>query len=123
MFPKNAPRLPVFIALIALHWPMIRFMRSLYSSLATRPHRIVVLVGIIGITACYGVIFAFVFDYARWFSNWAVCMILLMHALALLQQRDGAAAPAFATPETMKQNVVLGWVVTAIPRVGLQIPF
>ena len=122
-FSKNVLRLPVYALLIALHWPLIRFMRRLYFSVVDKIHRLVVVLGIVGITACYVVIFIFVYDYARWFSSWAVCMMLMIHALAMLQSRSGAPAPAFSTPETRKNDSIYGWIVTAIPRVGLQIPF
>jgi hypothetical protein len=123
MLPMNLPRLPVFLALFALHWPLVRFMRALHASIAVPAHRIVVNAGIAGITAGYAIIFIFVYDYARWFSNWAVCMILVMHALAMLVARNGVPAPAFAVPQTAKRDTVLGWIVAAIPRAGTQIPF
>ncbi len=122
-FPKNGPRLPVFFAFIALHWPLIRFMRRLHSAIAAKSHRLIVLLGIAGITAGYVNIFIFVYDYGRWFSSWFICMILLMHAMARLQAHSRTPPPAFSTPETQKGDVIYGWIVTAIPRVGLQIPF
>lgn len=122
-FSKNVLRLPVYAILIALHWPLIRFMRRLYFSVADKTHRLIVILGIAGITAGYGIIFIFVYDYARWFSSWAVCMMLMVHVLAMLQKQSGAPAPAFSTPETQKNDSIYGWIVTAIPRVGLQIPF
>lgn len=122
VFSTNAPRLPVFFALIALHWPAIRFTRALVAALANPMHRRLAVAGIAGVTACYVVIFVFVFDYARWFSSWAVCMFLILHALAMLQTQGGAV-PAFADQATRKRDEVLGWIVTIIPRVGLMIPF
>jgi len=122
MFGKNALRLPVYAGLIALHWPLIKFIRGLYAAIAVATHRHLVAFGFAGITLGYLVILVFVFDYARWFSNWAVCMILLMHAMALLRRND-AAGPNFATHGREKRDVTLGWILTAIPRVGLTIPF
>ena len=29
----------------------------------------------------YLVMFAIVFDYSRWISNWAVCLFLILHAV------------------------------------------
>jgi hypothetical protein len=121
--PKNLPRLPVFAVLFALHWPLIRFMRALYAGIGARAHRRTIAVGLIGIAAGYLVIFIFVFDYARWFSSAAVCMILLMHAMAQLQRRDGDPASPFLKAGKEKRDLACGWAVTAIPRVGLQIPF
>ncbi len=123
MFHVNAPRLPVFFALIAMHWPVIRFMRAMIAALDAPLHRRLVVAGIAGVTACYIVIFVFVFDYARWFSSWAVCMFLIMHALAMLQARSAKPAPAFLVAATAKRDEILGWVLTVIPRVGLVIPF
>jgi hypothetical protein len=121
-FSINGPRLPVFAVLIALHWPVIRFMCALIASLANPLHRRLAMIGIAGVTACYVVIFVFVFDYSRWFSSWAVCMFLVMHALAMLQAQRGTP-PAFAAPATRKRDEILGWVLTTIPRFGLMIPF
>src|SRR5262249_11812743 len=123
MFAVNAPRLPVFFVLIALHWPVIRFMRALYASLADPLHKRLIVIGIAGVTVCYLVIFIFVFDYARWFSSWAVCMFLIMHALAMLQAQSGKPKPEFLNAQTTKRDETLGWIVTVIPRVGLIIPF
>lgn len=122
MFAINGPRLPVFFALIALHWPVIRFMRALMGALPNSLHRRLAIIGIVGVIASYVIIFVFVFDYARWFSSWAVCMILIMHALAMLLVHGGKTLPAFL-PQTKKCDEILGWVLTVIPRVGLTIPF
>ena len=69
--------------------------------------------------------FAMVFDYSRWISNWAVCLFLIVFywtpphfwALALLKQRDYGRAGIPMAPlvwgerETMRQmlwyNVIL----------------
>jgi len=121
--PKNLPRLPVFAALFALHWPLIRFIGLLYAGIGAPAYRMAIALGLAGIAAGYIVIFIFVYDYARWFSSAAVCMILLMHAMAQLQARAGAPAPSFARSASARRDLALGWAVTAIPRVGLQIPF
>jgi hypothetical protein len=62
--------------------------------------------------------FAIVFDYSRWISNWAVCMFLILHAVKTLPASQ--IAPV-AVDE--RRNVVLGWIVTLIPRVGIVRPF
>lgn len=121
-FAVNGPRLPIFAVLIAMHWPMIRFVRALLRALEPL-HRRLALTGMAGVTACYVVIFIFVFDYARWFSSWAVCMFLMLHALAMLQARNGRPLPSFLDARTRKRDEALGWILTAIPRVGLMIPF
>ena len=60
-------------------------------------------------------------DYARWVSSWAVCMFLAMHAIRLLPSTATENAPPLAPNN--KTNLVLGWIVAAIPRVGVTIPF
>ena len=35
-------------------------------------------------TRGYLVMFAMVFDYSRWISNWAVCLFLILHAVKTL---------------------------------------
>jgi hypothetical protein len=39
-------------------------------------HRRLVTAALIGVSLAYLVMFAMVFDYSRWISNWAVCMFL-----------------------------------------------
>ena len=72
-------------------------------------------------TVGYVVIFIVVYDYSRWVSSWAVCMFLMLHATRLLP----STFPHDTAPINPrdKLNVVLGWIVTAIPRVGVTIPF
>ena len=118
---KNVLRFPVYAALIALHIPVGRCIASLIAALPARAFRIVAILGLAGITAGYVVIFVVVFDYSRWVSNWAVCMFLCMLALKLVSP----AAPAAEAPlrPDNKTNLLLGWIATAIPRVGTTIPF
>ncbi len=111
-------RLPVYAALIALHWPVIRYFRQLILALASPLHRRLTILGIAGVTLGYVVIGAVVFDYSRWFSSWAVCMFLIMHAVKMLPA--ARAVPLIAND---KWNRTLGWIVTAIPRVGITKPF
>ena len=39
---------------------------------------------IVMVSAAYLIMFAIVFDYSRWISNWAVCMFLILHAVKTL---------------------------------------
>jgi hypothetical protein len=118
---NNALRFPIYAGLIALHLPVARYFRSLIQSLANPAHRIVVVIGVTTICVGYLIIGAIVFDYSRWVSNWAVCMFLAMFATRLLPSAlDGSAGPI--APDT-KQNLTLGWIVAAIPRVGITKPF
>jgi len=66
----------------------------------------------------YLILFAIVFDYSRWISNWAVCMFLILHAVKAL---PGSAAVA-PIPSDQRTSI-LGWIVTMIPRVGIVRPF
>jgi hypothetical protein len=118
---KNVLRFPIYIALLAVHIPLARYMRSLIAALPARPLRIFAILGLAGITAGYVVIFVVAFDYSRWVSNWAVCMFLCMLALKLSSPpAPGEKAPLRPDDKT---NLILGWIVTAIPRVGITIPF
>ena len=121
MFPRNAARFPLYAVLIALHWPVAVFMRALIQSIPERGHRLLAIIGVAGITIAYVPIFVFVFDYARWVSNWGVCMILALHAIALLSRRS--ALVPFARPGWAVQFLILGFLLTLIPRVGIIMPF
>ena len=120
---KQWARIPAYLALIALHWPVGRFMRRLIIAIANPVHRMIAVAAIATISVGYLVIFVVVYDYARWVSNWGVCMLLALFAIALLQSRSGKPAPPFADPRQQKTDLVLGWIVTAIPRIGIYIPF
>lgn len=122
-WPKQAPRVPVYLALIAIHWPVGRFMQRLILAIPNRVHRIIAITSIGVISAGYLMIFVVVYDYARWVSNWGVCMLLALYAIAMLQSRSGKPSPPFAIEKERTTNLVLGWIVTAIPRIGVYIPF
>ena len=81
-------------------------------------HRRVVIALLIIISAGYLLMFAIVFDYSRWVSNWAVCMFLILHAVKTLP--GSPVAPPAADD---RRNQVFGWIVTLIPRVGIVRPF
>ena len=82
-------------------------------------HRRLVIAALIGISLAYLVMFAMVFDYSRWISNWAVCMFLILHAVKMLPaKQDTALIPA----EDQKTNI-FGLIITLIPRVGIVRPF
>ena len=71
------------------------------------------------VSAGYLVMFAIVFDYSRWISNWAVCMFLILHAVKTLPaSRD---VPPIAADD--RKTTIFGWIVTLIPRVGIVRPF
>jgi hypothetical protein len=116
--PSNLLGIPIFALLIWLHTPLWRYFAELVRSLSEDRHRRVVIAAILGISTGYLVIFAVVFDYSRWISNWAVCMFLILHAVKMLPGRDVAQVSA-----DDRRNQVFGWIVTLIPRVGIVRPF
>jgi hypothetical protein len=116
--PSNLLGVPVFALLIWLHAPLWRYFVALIRSLSDDWHRRVVIAAILGISLGYLIIFAVVFDYSRWISNWAVCMFLILHAVKMLPGAD--VAPVAGED---RRNQVFGWIVTLIPRVGIVRPF
>jgi len=71
------------------------------------------------VSAAYLIIFAIVFDYSRWISNWAVCMFLILHAVKTLP----ASQTVLPISADDRRTSVLGWIITIIPRVGIVRPF
>jgi hypothetical protein len=116
--PSNLLGIPVFALLIWLHAPLWRYFAELIRLLSEPFHRRLVIAGIVAVSMAYLVIFAMVFDYSRWISNWAVCMYLILHAVKTLPASQ-AASPVSADD---KKTSVLGWIVTIIPRVGIVRP-
>jgi hypothetical protein len=116
--PSNLLGIPVFALLIWLHTPLWKYFANLIRALSDRSHRRIVLAGIASISLGYLIIFAVVFDYSRWISNWAVCMFLLLHAVKTLPASQ--TVPSIATDD---RTAILGWIVTLIPRVGIVRPF
>jgi hypothetical protein len=119
MLPHNLPGIPVFALLIWLHTPLWRYFDSLIRSLAEPTHRRLVVVALIGVSLGYLVMFAMVFDYSRWVSNWAVCMFLILHGVKMLP----AAQPTPPIASKDHKTNIFGWVITLIPRVGIVRPF
>jgi hypothetical protein len=117
--PSNLLGIPVFALLIWLHAPLWRYLAELIGSLSDPFHRRVVIASIVAVSMAYLVIFAMVFDYSRWISNWAVCMFLILHAVKALPASQ-AVSPV---PADDKKTSVLGWIVTIVPRVGIVRPF
>jgi len=117
--PSNLLGIPVFALLIWLHTPLWKYFAGLIRSLSNDLHRRVVVAAIAMVSAAYLIMFAIVFDYSRWISNWAVCMFLLLHAVKTLPASQ--AVPPISTDD--RKTTVLGWIVTLIPRVGIVRPF
>jgi hypothetical protein len=117
--PSNLLGVPVFALLIALHAPLWRYFSDVIGALAIESHRRVVAAAIVAVSAAYLVMFAMVFDYSRWISNWAVCMFLILHAVKMLPASH--AVPLVSTVD--RKTTILGWIITLIPRVGIVRPF
>jgi hypothetical protein len=117
--PSNILGVPVFALLIWLHAPLWRYFGDLIRALSNELHRRVVIAAIVAVSLAYLVMFAVVFDYSRWISNWAVCMFLILHAVKTLPASQ-TVPPHLADD---KKTTVFGWIVTLIPRVGIVRPF
>jgi len=117
--PSNLLGIPVFALLIWLHVPLWRYFVNLIRALALRLHRRVVVAALVMVSVGYLIVFATVFDYSRWISNWAVCMFLILHAVKTLP--GSQVVPPI--PANDRNTAIFGWIVTLIPRVGIVRPF
>ncbi len=117
--PSNILGVPVFALLIWLHTPLWKYFVGLVCALAENTHRRIVIAGLVAVSAAYLIMFAIVFDYSRWISNWVVCMFLILHAVKTLP----AAHSVLSIPAEDRTTTVFGWIVTLIPRVGIVRPF
>jgi hypothetical protein len=114
-------RSPVYGILLALHAPLIGYFRRMLLALESRFDLMLVLGGLGMVTAGYVVICVVVFDYGRWISNWAVCMMLIMMCTRCLPPKP---EPISGEPGLLtRRNAILAWITTAIPRVGITKPF
>ncbi len=117
--PANLLGVPVFALLIWLHAPLWRYFAGLIRSLAEDLHRRIVIAAVAAVSAAYLIMFAIVFDYSRWVSNWVVCLFLILHAVKALPASQ--TAPPVSGDD--RKTTILGWIVTLIPRVGIVRPF
>jgi hypothetical protein len=117
--PSNVLGIPVFALLIWLHTPLWKYFIDLIKALSDLTHRRIVVAGIGLVSLGYLIIFAVVFDYSRWISNWAVCMFLILHAVKALPA--ARIVPSIATDD--RRASIFGWIITLIPRVGIVRPF
>jgi hypothetical protein len=117
--PSNLLGIPVFALLVWLHAPLWRYFADLIRSLSNELHRRIVISAVAVVSAAYLVMFAIVFDYSRWISNWAVCMFLILHAVKALPASREAPLISAREPKT----ILFGWIVSLIPRVGIVRPF
>jgi hypothetical protein len=117
--PHNLLGVPVFALLIWLHAPLWRYFHNLITALSIDAHRHIVTAAMIIVSLGYLVMFAMIFDYSRWISNWAVCLFLILHAVKALPASTDT--PPISADD--RKTIVLGWIVTLIPRVGIVRPF
>jgi hypothetical protein len=117
--PANLSTAWVYPILIALHAPLIRYCRDSIRALTSPDHRGVVIAALVAISLGYLVICVTVFDYARWVSSWAVCMMLMLHAVKQLPASGPVAPIALDDKRALGCAIIL----TAIPRVGIIRPF
>ncbi len=117
--PSNILGVPVFALLIWLHAPLWKYFAGLIRSLSEDLHRRIVIAALVTVSAGYLVMFAMVFDYSRWISNWAVCMFLILHAVKALPASQAVPPVPARDPNT----TLFGWIVTLVPRVGIVRPF
>jgi hypothetical protein len=117
--PSNLLGVPVFALLIWLHTPLWIYFINLIRALREEFHRRIVMAAIMMVSAAYLIIFAIVFDYSRWISNWAVCMFLILHAVKTLP--GSQIVPPVAADD--RKVSIFGWIVTLVPRVGIVRPF
>src|SRR5262249_35873489 len=96
-----------------------RYLSRLIRALASESHRRIVIAALALVTTGYLVMFAIVFDYSRWISNWAVCLFLILHAVKMLP----AARSVSPVPAQDRSTNIFGWIITVIPRVGIVRPF
>jgi len=117
--PSNILGIPVFALLIWLHTPLWRYLFGSIRLLASETHRRLVVASLVIVSVGYLAMFAIVFDYSRWISNWAVCMFLILTAVKMLPAKhDISPIPSEDTATT-----IFGAIVTLIPRVGIVRPF
>jgi hypothetical protein len=117
--PSNILGVPVFALLIWLHAPLWRYFADAIRALREDLHRRLVIAALVGVSLGYLVMFAIVFDYSRWLSNWAVCLFLILHAVKMLPASRGTAP----IPADDRKTTIFGAIVTLIPRVGIVRPF
>jgi hypothetical protein len=117
--PSNILGVPVFALLVWLHAPLWKYFADLIRSLSNELHRHIVVAAIVAVSLAYLLMFAIVFDYSRWISNWAVCMFLILHAVKTLPASQ--VVPPISMDD--RKTATLGWIVTLVPRVGIVRPF
>jgi hypothetical protein len=117
--PHNILGVPVFALLIWLHMPLWRYYAATIRALREEAHRRLVIAALTAVSLGYLIMFAIVFDYSRWISNWAVCLFLILHAVKTLP----GSPEVLLIPSDDRKTTIFGAIVTLIPRVGIVRPF
>jgi hypothetical protein len=122
MFPINIVRLPVYLVLIAIHWPIIRFARRrlAQSALASPTSALMFRLVLAVIIAGYIVTMIVAFDYARFISDLVFCMVLLSGVEIFSVSGPITDASDFRPDHA--GVILLAIVVAAIPWVGMITP-
>lgn len=118
--PRNMLAIPAYVLVFLAHWPLIRLYRGRLRAIAGKADYRFAIAGLAVIAAGYFCIFFMVFDYSRWVSSWAVCMVLMLHAIMRL---PSAQAGEFPARHGRDQTNAFAWLVTIIPRIGTVSPF
>jgi hypothetical protein len=122
MLSINIVRFPVYLALIAVHWPIVRFARrrladsTLASPASARPFQLVLAV----VIASYIVTMIVAFDYARFVSDLVFCLALLTAVEMSSVAGPITDASDFKFDDT--RVILLAVVVATIPWVGMITP-
>lgn len=83
--PAHLVRLPIYAALIMLHWPIYRLLAA-RGRLAMQHGRHLPkawLVSAVAVVCCYAITFVVTYDYARYLGNIAFCLTLLWLAVMI----------------------------------------
>jgi hypothetical protein len=122
MFLTNIMRLPVYIILVAVHWPIVSFARRRLaaSALANQTLARVFHLILAVILASYIVTMTVAFDYARFVSDYAFCLVLLAAVQIVSVAGPVTDASDFRLNDT--SVILLAVVVAAIPWVGMVTP-
>jgi len=90
LLPGHLVRLPIYAALLMLHWPIYRLL-SARGQLAMQHSRHLPkawLVSVVAVACCYAIMFVVTYDYARYLGNIAFCLTLLWLAVMTAVPED-----------------------------------
>lgn len=122
VFWSLAARAPVYLALVVLHFPLLRLgVRHIRGASADRRAHWLFLAVMAMVIVAYATTFLVARDYARFISDGAFCLVLL--TMAHIRVARGPVRDAmhvnFASPWVIACAAILA----VIPRVGIAVPF